>query len=541
MKSNKIIAAVASIAAIASLTACGGVKEGSTSSDGNVITIGTTDKVVSLDPAGQYDNGSYAVIINVFPFLYAQDYGQAEMSPDIAADDGTWSADGTEFTVKLKEGLKFANGHDLTSSDVKFSFDRIKKINDENGPSSLLANIESISTPDATTVVFKDTVKNDVTLKQVLGSPAGPIVDEESFSADKLTSADDIVKANAFAGPYVLTSFKLNEAVSYKKNDTYKGLTPAKNSAVQVKYFADASNLKMAIEQQQVDVAYRSLTPTDISDLKKNDKVKVVTGPGGEERFIAFNFKIMPYGESQPDADANQAKAVRQAVANLIDREELAETVYKGTYTPLYSFIPDGLSGHEDTLKTAYGENGKPSVDKAKKVLQDAGVKTPVELKLQYNAEHYGSSSADEYAALKSQLEEGGLLKVDLQQTEWTQYQKERVVTEDSDGSYPAYQLGWFPDYSDPDNYLSPFFRDGNSVNNGYANQKVNDLIVAQAGEQDKDKRTEMLKQIQALETEDLSTIPLLQGAQVAVTGTNISGVTLDASFRFRYASVTKS
>ena len=94
MKSNKIIAAVASIAAIASLTACGGVKEGSTSSDGNVITIGTTDKVVSLDPAGQYDNGSYAVIINVFPFLYAQDYGQAEMSPDIAADDGTWSADG---------------------------------------------------------------------------------------------------------------------------------------------------------------------------------------------------------------------------------------------------------------------------------------------------------------------------------------------------------------------------------------------------------------------------------------------------------------
>ncbi|MBW3087271.1 peptide ABC transporter substrate-binding protein [Bifidobacterium sp. 82T24] len=540
MNVRRIGAVVASLAAIASLAACGGVKNDAASS-GNAITIGTTDKIVSLDPAASYDNGSYAVQIQVFPFLYAQDYGSSEMSPDIAADNGSWSKDGTEFTVKLKSGLKFANGHDLTSSDVKFSLDRIKKINDENGPSSLLANISSVETPDATTVVIKDSVKNDVTLKQVLGSPAGPIVDEQVFSADKVTDADTIVKGDAFAGPYKLTSFKLNEALSYAKNDSYKGLTPAKNDAVQVKYFADASNLKMAIQQGQVDIAYRQLTPTDISDLKNDKNVKVVNGPGGEERFITFNMKIQPYGTAQKDADANKAKAVRQAAANLVDREALANDVYKGTYTPLYSFIPDGLSGHDDTLKAAYGEGGKPSVEKAKKVLADAGVKTPVELKLQYNAEHYGASSADEYSAIKSQLENGGLFKVDLQQTEWTQYQKERVVTESSDGAYPAYQLGWFPDYSDPDNYLSPFFRDGNFVNNGYANKKVNDLIVQQAGEQDKTKREAILKQIQELETQDLSTIPLLQGAQVAVTRTNISGVTLDASFRFRYASVTKS
>ena len=542
MQSKKILAALVSVAAIASLAGCGGVKDDASSADSNAITIGTTDKIVSLDPAGQYDNGSFAVIINVFPFLFSQNYNESEMSPDIAADEGSWNADGTEFTVKLKSGLKFANGHDLTSSDVKFSFDRVKNINDENGPSSLLANIESIDTPDDTTVVFHSAVKNDVTLKQVLGSPAGPIVDEQVFSADKLTDADTIIKGNAFAGPYKLTSFKLNEAVAYAKNDAYQGLTPAKNNAVQVKYFSDASNLKMAIEQGQVDVAYRTLTPTDISDLKKNDKVKVITGPGGEERFITFNMKVMPYGESQPNADANKAKAVRQAVASLIDREDLANTVYKGTYTPMYSYIPDGLTGHEDTFKSAYGDGkGGPSVDNAKKILSDAGVDTPVDLKLQYNAEHYGSSSADEYAAIKSQLEQGGLFKVDLQQTEWTQYQKERVVTDSSDGAYPAYQLGWYPDYSDPDNYLSPFFRDGNFVNNGYSNSQINDLIIQQAGEQDSAKRVELLKQIQQLETEDISTLPLLQGAQVAVTGTNISGVTLDASFRFRYASVTKS
>lgn len=543
MNHKKIMAAAVSIAALASLAACGGVKDsGSASGDADVITVGTTDKVTSVDPAGSYDNSSYAVQINVFPFLYAQDYNTSELSPDIAADDGTWSDDGTEFTVKIKSGLKFANGHDLTSSDVKFSFDRVNKINDENGPSSLLANIESIDAPDDTTVVFHSKVKNDVTLKQVLSSPAGPIVDEEVFSANKLTDADTIIKEKAFAGPYILTSYKANEAAGYSKNNSYKGLTPAKNSTVQVKYFADSSNLKMAVQQGQVDVAYRSLTPTDIDDLSKDSKVKVVKGPGGEERFLVFNFNIQPYGTKSDEPNADKAKAVRQAVANLIDREELATKVYKGTYTPMYSYIPDGLAGHEDTFKTTYGDgNGKPSTDKAKKALEDAGVSTPVELKLQYNPDHYGASSADEYAALKAQLEEGGLFKVDLQSTEWTQYSKDRVVTEDSDGSYPVYQLGWFPDYSDPDNYLSPFFRDGNFVNNGYSNSEINDLVMEQAGETDESAREDLLKKIQALETEDLSTIPLLQGAQVAVTGANVKGVVLDASFRFRFASVTKA
>ena len=540
MNSKKILAAAVSAAAVLSLAACGGVKDNGTAS-GNAITIGTTDKITSLDPAGSYDNGSYAVQIQVFPFLYAQNYDTSELSPDIAADDGTWSDDGTEFTVKLKSGLKFANGHDLTSSDVKFSYNRIKNINDENGPSSLLANVDSVEAPDDDTVVFKDTVPFDVTLKQVLSSPAGPIVDEEVFSPSKLTDADTIVKGNAFAGPYKLTSYKVNEALAYAKNDSYEGLTPAKNEGVQVKYFADASNLKMAVQQGQVDVAYRSLTPTDVQDLSKDSKVKVVKGPGGEERFLAFNFKIMPYGEKSSEPNADKAKAVRQAVANLIDRDELATKIYKNTYTPLYSFIPDGLTAHEDTLKSAYGDgNGKPSVDKAKKVLADAGVSTPVDLKLQYNSDHYGSSSADEYAAIKSQLEQDGLFKVDLQSTEWTQYSKDRVVSDSSDGSYPVYQLGWFPDYSDPDNYLSPFFRDGNFVNNGYSNSEINDLIVKQAGEKDSSVRENLLKEVQTKETEDLSTIPLLQGAQVAVTGSSVKGVVLDASFRFRYASVTK-
>lgn len=116
------------------MSACGNVKDDAANAAGeNSVLVGTTDKVTSLDPAGSYDNGSYAVQIQVFPFLYAQDYNTSELSPDIAADDGTWSKDGKQFTVKIKDGLKFANGHTLDSKDVKFSYDRIDTINDPNG------------------------------------------------------------------------------------------------------------------------------------------------------------------------------------------------------------------------------------------------------------------------------------------------------------------------------------------------------------------------------------------------------------------------
>ncbi len=92
----------------------------------------------------------------VYPFLLNSQYGTSDVTPDIAESAEFTSP--TEYTVKLKSGLKFANGHDLTSSDVKFSFERQLTIADPNGPSSLLGNLDSVETPDDTTVVF--TLKN---------------------------------------------------------------------------------------------------------------------------------------------------------------------------------------------------------------------------------------------------------------------------------------------------------------------------------------------------------------------------------------------
>jgi peptide/nickel transport system substrate-binding protein len=512
----------------------GGGDNGSSGSGGDLI-IGTTDKITSIDPAGSYDNGSFAVMNQVYPFLFNSEYGTAEVTPDIA-ESGEFTSP-TEYTVKLKDGLTFANGHDLTASDVKFTFDRQLTIADENGPSYLLGNLDSVEAPDDTTVVF--TLKNgdDQTWEQILSSPAAPIVDEEVFSADAVTSDDDIVKGNAFAGQYVIDSYKVNELISYVPNPDYKGaLGEAENSSITVKYYADSSNLKLDVANGDVDVAFRSLTATDIDDLSSNDDVKLVTGPGGETRYIVFNFDTMPFGAATPEADAAKAQAVRQAMASLIDRDALAEDVYKGTYTPLYSFVPQGLTGAIEPLKELYGDGeGGPDADKAAATLSDAGITTPITLNLQYNGDHYGPSSGDEYAAIKSQLEEGGLFTVNLAQTEWVQYSKDRT----SD-VYPMYQLGWFPDYSDADNYLTPFFTLDNFLVNHYDNPEVQQLITEQASETDPATRQADIEKIQELVAADLSTLPLLQGTQVAVVGADVEGAVLDGSFKFRYAPLHK-
>ncbi|EAR25396.1 ABC transporter, solute-binding protein [marine actinobacterium PHSC20C1] len=534
--SKRVLAVVAGSAAFAlALTGCqaGGDSGGGGSES---LIVGTTDKVTFLDPAGSYDNGSFAVMNQVFPFLLNSPLGTSDVEPDIAESAEYTSED--EYTVVLKSGLKFANGNDLTSSDVKFSFDRQVAIADENGPAVLLGNIDSVEAVDETTVVFHLKNGNDQTFAQILSSPAAPIVDEDVFAADAVTPDADIVAGNAFAGQYVIDSYDFNNIVAFKANPDYQGvLGAAATDSITLKYYTDASNLKLDVQEGNIDVAHRSLSATDVADLEGNDNVNVVVGPGGEIRYIVFNFDTQPFGAATPEADEAKSLAVRGAVADLINRQEISDQVYKGTYLPLYSYVPDGLTGATEVLKDLYGDgSGGPSTEAAQKRLADAGVETPVALNLQYNPDHYGESSGDEYALVKSQLEADGIFKVSLQSTEWVTYAKERTAD-----AYPAYQLGWFPDYSDADNYLTPFFGDGNFLGNHYADAEVNDLIVAQATELDPATREGMIEEIQAKVAAQLSTVPFLQGAQIAVTGKDVTGATLDGSFKFRYGSLAKN
>jgi len=506
--------------------AAAGCGAGKTSEEG--LIVGTTDKVISIDPAGAYDNGSMQIQTQVFSYLLNFPEGSTELTPD-AAEKCEFSQP-TEFTCTMKDGLTFANGNPLTAKSVAFSYQRIVDIDDPNGPVSLLTNMKSVEAKDDKTVVFTLNSPNDQTFPQVLVTSAGPIVDELTYPADKVLDDAAAVKANAFSGPYTIGTYQKNQLAEFKANPDYDGaFNKPKADKVTMKYYKDSNNLKLDIENGNIDVAWRSLTPTDIASLEKADGVKVHVGAGGELRYMVFNLKTMP-GD-----DDDQKLAIRKAMASSIDRAELAEQVYKGTYAPAYSILPAGVPGAVESFKDMYGE--KPDKAAAQKFLDDAGVKIPVTLPIQYNPDHYGSNSDQEYNAIKRQLEASGLFTVKLESTEWDTYSEERV----NDG-YPIFQLGWFPDFPDADNYLTPFLAPKNFLESHYEDDVTTKLLDDERTDGDQTSREATFKELQDRVAEQLPILPLLSGAQIAVAGDDIAGVekTLDAAFKFRFTSLSK-
>jgi peptide/nickel transport system substrate-binding protein len=486
---------------------------------GKQIVLGTTDKVISLDPAGAYDEGSWTLQWNIYQALMKIKPGTSTIVPDAANCSFT---NPTTYTCTLNPGLTFSNGDPLDAAAVVYSFNRVIKINDPNGPSSLLAPMASVVAQGTNTVVF--TLKSpDQVWPYVLTTGAGNIVDPKLFPADKLLPDAQVIGS----GPYVLSKYTANQQAVLLPNKSYKGDDVLANSGFIVHYEQTDSTLKLDVEQGNVDVAWRSLSPTDVASLEtETSKVKVVQGNGIEIRYLVFNTKLPPFNNP----------AVRQAIAYTIDRDSIAKNVYNGTVTPLYSMVPQGLSGATTVYKDVYG--AAPDVAKAKALLTAAGFTSPIPITIWWTPTHYGAVSGDEYTEIARELNASGLFKVTLQSAEWDAYSKAYSADQ-----YGAYELGWFPDYPDPDDYLAPFYVKGGFYNNHYDSPAIDALVTQEEGESNATARLSEIDQIQQLAAKDVPTIPVWQGNQVAATGLTVTGVnkTFDASYIFRMWLIGKS
>lgn len=518
-----IVGLVIGVAAIA--TACGSTSSGGGGGNsGNAVVIGTTDKVVSFDPAGSYDLGSWTPMYSMYQTLMRFDPGQTTPVPDAAQSCNF--TDPTHYECTLKPNQKFWNGDTMTAQDVVFSFQRNVKINDPNGAASLLDAMDNVAAQGDNKVVF--TLKKPFTaFPGVLTDPGMAIVDSKVFPPDKLMPNDKIVGS----GPYQMTSFRPNQQLVLKPNSQYHGDLKLHNQGVIVRYYSKASAMKLAIEGGDTDVAYRTFSPTDVASLRteSNKGVRVDEGQGAEIQFLVFNLNTMP---GSNDA---QKLAIRQAAAMSVDRAAIAKDVYNNTVTPLYSMVPDAVQGSTPAFKSRYGPGPDPA--KAKQTLDAAGVHGPVPIDLWWTPSHYGESSADMYTNIKRQLESTGLFQVNLHSAEWDQYGKARTSDQ-----YQAYQLGWFPDYPDADDYIASFFGPSSTLKSHFNNPQVGTDIQAERGATDQAQRNKAIADSQNVTADQVPTIPLYQGKQIAVQRNNVSGVqeTLDPSYTFRYWDIGK-
>ncbi|MEU2390058.1 ABC transporter substrate-binding protein [Streptomyces sp. NPDC007369] len=525
MRRNQWLAAPLGAATAAALLSGCGSTDGPGAEGGKGVVMGISDKVKSTDPASGYDPGSWLLFNNVFQSLLSFPKGGTTPEPDAAQACNFEGGDSKVFKCTLRAGLKFSNGHDLTSKDVKFSFERTLKINDPNGPAVMLSSIAGIDTPDEKTVVFR-LKTSDATFPSKIASGAGSIVDSSEYPADKLRTDNKAIGS----GVYKLDSMN-EKSASFSVNETYTGKAKAKNTGVTLKFFNhDQAALKKVLESGDVDFAFRGLAAKDIASLSStktgNNNVEVVQGTGAEVQHLVFNMKDEVAGKLP----------VRKAIAYLVDREALVKDVYEGTATSLYSVIPAGIGSHTTAFFDRYG--GSPQPKKAEAVLRAAGIKDKVKITLYSTPARYGPATDQEMQLIAKQLNDSGLFDADVKSVEYEQYEKDIDA-----GKYGVYVRGWVPDYPDADNFTQPFFGPENVLRNNYDNKEITGTIIpATASKADRTAATPDYTRLQDIVADEIPLLPLWQSKQYAVTRQNVTGLqwSLDASTVFRFWEIAK-
>ena len=435
----------------------------------------------------------------------------------VAATTSAPAAAGKEYVVKLRPGLYFADGTPVTAHDVVRSIDRVAKI--EGDPAWFVLDIlDDWKAVDDATVKF--TLKEPYAFFPAIMAvppyfPVHPDYKPDEIDSDQTAGG---------VGPYRIAKWTRDVELILETNPYWYAGMP-KTKEVIVRFYKDATALRMALEAGEIDIAWRTLRPTDIQDLKKKEGIVVEEAPGGAIRYIVFNTKIPPFDDPK----------VRKALAAALDRKAICEKVYLGTYEPLYSMIPMGMWSHKDSFKEKYGER---NLELAKKLLQEAGYSPSNKLKIElwYTPTHYGDTEVDVATMIKQSWEETGMVEVELKSAEWTTY-----LEYTRKGTLGATLYGWYPDYIDPDDYTWPFVNEaGRWLGGAYVSEELGKLLSEARVKTSTEERAAIYEKVQDIWAEDAVIVPFAQGKLTIAYRKGVKGIVLDPTLLLRYWLIYK-
>src|SRR5690554_2945830 len=492
--------------------------EGGAAGEAGTVIIGTTDQINSLDFADAYSVHDWELFRNVNAGLMGFAPGTAEVVPQVAADWPEVSEDGLTWTFTISEGWFFPDGTELVAGDFVRGIQRAMTLEGEVTP-LVAPYIESVEAPDDRTLVITTTSPYGYFPQVVTGTAYMPI-QEGQYPEDALEEFPERVYG---VGPYQITQYTVNEQVVLERNPYYGGELPeTAPERVIIRYFEDPTQMGLALENGEIDIAWRTLGPIEAARLGEVDGLTLVNTGGGGIRYLVPNNSMALMDDPN----------VRKALAYLIDRDEIIDGAVQGRNDQLYSMFPPDFLGATEAFFDRYDA---PDIEAAEELLRASGYSedNPLVFDLWYPPEHYGTHAAQIFQVLEEQLEATPLIQVNLQSQEWSTY-----VSALTGGEYPIGYLGWFFDYPDPSNYIEPFAQSAASpfIGTNYASAEMDELLAQGAAETDEEARAEIYEQIQALYAEDVVTIPLTIESEFAVfRNATISDVPIGPALDFNY------
>lgn len=491
----------------------------------DTLVFAMNTDVQSLDPQIQNDTTSEQVVKMLYNTLlkFEDDgtvVGDLAESWSVSEDKLTW-------TFSLKQGVKFHNGKELTSADVKATFDRA--LNAEAGglrTTEIIKMFTSVEAPDPYTV----TITTDAPygpMESLMCNMSLGIMDAdyiEQYGLDLGTSAE----GENGTGPFKVVSWERDQEIVVERFDDYFG-TPAKLQTVVYTIIPEAASRVIALETGEVDVIDKP-TDEDLARLEADtENFTVLRKPTISQRLFRFGCN---------DPIISNTK-VRQAIVYAIDRQAIIDALFTGSGYPSTAPLAPVTFGYSDL-----GEI-EQDLELAKSLLAEAGYPDGFDTKI-VTTERY-QNGIELAEIISQQLAEIGI-NAEIEVWEWSALSASWNGITADEFDQPIFIMGAGPSMRDADGGLRGLYTTSetglNDRNYGfYSNAEVDALIEQGMQETDQQKRVEIYKEaMEILYREDPVAFWLFDMYGLAITSSKVEGVTLSpiSTITFENATVKK-
>ena len=448
------------------------------------ITVAMQLEPPHLDPtsaaAGAIDSVLYS---NVFE-------GLTRFGPDGSVNPGlaeSWaiSDDGKTYTFKLRSGVKFHDGSDMTAEDVKFSLDRARSEDSQNAQKALFSGIEAVEAVDPQTV------------KVTLSAPNGSFLFNMAWGDAVIVAPESIenIKTNPIGtGAFKFSNWVQGDKIDLEKNGDYWG-TPAKLDNVTFKFISDPTAAFAAVMAEDVNAFVGFPAPENLPQFEADPRFQVLVGSTEGETILSTNNKQPPLDDVK----------VRKAIAHAIDRQAIIDGAMFGYGTPIGShFAPHNPDYVDLTGNSAYDP------ELSKKLLAEAGHADGFKTTLKLPPPSYARRGGEIIAA---QLRAVGI-ETEISNLEWAQWLEQVFKGKDYGLTIVSHtepmDIGI---YARPEYYFQ------------YDNKDFQKLMEDLTAENDPEKRSGLLKQAQEMISNDYVNGYLFQLAFPTVANAKIQGL----------------
>ncbi len=501
---------------------------------GGNFRFGQGGDLSQMDPWNASDGNTFSVTRQMFETLVdfgAQDF---KVAPALATK-WTTSADGKEWTMTLRSGVKFHDGTDFNAQAVVFNFERGRNTKSPNRPTKPVDQnfsywttlwggydndsvISKIEAKDPTTVVFTTKVPYGPFLVN-LAMPVSAIISPKSITDDKDGFMLPGSKGIAGTGPFLFKpgAWKVGESMTLERNPSYwrkddKGVQLPYLDKVTFRAVKDNSARIAELKAGTLD-AIKDFPPGDMATIKQDANLMGIPRPSFNVGYIAFNVSKQPFDKVE----------VRKAIAMAINKQPIVAAIYSGEAKAASQLIPPGTLGYDESVTEFY----KYDAAAAKKLLADAGFPNGFSTELWYMpvSRPYFPDPKKVAEAFASDLAKIGI-KAELKTEDWTQYRADA-----RDNKLGMWLLGWTGDNGDPDNFFWEFFKptvkdgkDGPTTAGAWVNPQAWDLLRKGQTETDQTKRADIYKQVSKIVQQDVPRIPMFHSNPPTAASKKVTG-----------------